>query len=96
MKLYITKNVNQVFHRNPINLIVLKLKVIYSRVKCQSNCYSVSYGATALKIYHDIEHQKSIDKSISQNVFDQYFCSNKRFAISRTIKVAIIQLAMEL
>ena len=36
----------------------MKLQVIYSLAKCQSSYYSVSYGATGLKVCHDIGHQK--------------------------------------
>ena len=34
--------------------------------KCQSSYYSVSYGARALKIRHDTEHDKVGEQHISQ------------------------------
>ena len=52
------------FHKNALNSIVLYLQVIYSKMKYQSDYYSVSYAATALKICHDIEHQKVAEQHI--------------------------------
>ena len=40
--------------------MVLKLQMIYSLAKCLSSFYSVSYGATAVKICHETNHEQAI------------------------------------
>ena len=49
---------NTIFDKNPVNLTVLLLQVIYSMENHQSSYYSVSYELTGLKICHYTVHKK--------------------------------------
>ena len=51
---------NHIFHKNALHSIILQLQVHYSKLNYQSSYTSVSYRATALKIWHDTEHQQAI------------------------------------
>ena len=56
------------YDKNPINSMVLNLQVLHSLAKCQSTCFSVMYGARALKICHDTEHQKVAQQHLNLNI----------------------------
>ena len=57
---------NNIFHKKAVESIALKLQVIYSMAKC--SYYAVNYGATALKICYDTDHQKVGEQHISQKL----------------------------
>ena len=52
--------------KKAVESIALKLQVIYSMAKC--SYYAVNYGATALKICYDTDHQKVGEQHISQKL----------------------------